>query len=136
MRDGHVGKVEFVGNGAQRGNKQDLRPRSLPRLARRSMRGGVGLKDRTKARFAPLRMGRFPRSFETRLRVGVLGVEELHGKYAAVFRDLFIESNPGPVKAAMAVKGWLADELRLPLVPMMEENRKKLFATLKQAGLT
>ena len=62
--------------------------------------------------------------------------EELHGKYAEVFRDLFIESNPGPVKAAMAAKGWLADELRLPLVPMMEENRKKLFATLKQAGLT
>jgi hypothetical protein len=28
--------------------------------------------------------------------------EELHGKYASVFRDLFIESNPGPVKAAMA----------------------------------
>ena len=61
--------------------------------------------------------------------------EELHQKYAAVFRDLFIESNPGPVKAAMAAKGWLADELRLPLVPITEASRGKLFRTLKEAGL-
>ncbi|MCX6936092.1 MAG: 4-hydroxy-tetrahydrodipicolinate synthase [Verrucomicrobia bacterium] len=60
---------------------------------------------------------------------------ELHAKYAAVFRDLFIESNPGPVKAAMAAKGWLAEELRLPLVPITEANRQKLFATLQEAGL-
>lgn len=61
--------------------------------------------------------------------------EELHEKYAGVFRDLFIESNPGPVKAAMAAKGWLADELRLPLVPINEGSREKLFRTLKEAGL-
>jgi len=61
--------------------------------------------------------------------------EELHQKYAAVFRDLFIESNPGPVKAAMAAKGWLADELRLPLVPITEASRERLFRTLKEAGL-
>ena len=61
--------------------------------------------------------------------------EELDRKYAAVFRDLFVESNPGPVKAAMAAKGWLADELRLPLVPISEPSRQKLFASLQQAGL-
>jgi 4-hydroxy-tetrahydrodipicolinate synthase len=61
--------------------------------------------------------------------------EELDCKYAAVFRDLFVESNPGPVKAAMAAKGWLAEELRLPLVPISEPSRQKLFATLQQAGL-
>jgi len=61
--------------------------------------------------------------------------EELNQKYAGVFRDLFIESNPGPVKAAMAAKGWLADELRLPLVPITEGSREKLFRTLKAAGL-
>ena len=61
--------------------------------------------------------------------------EELHQKYAGVFRDLFIESNPGPVKAAMAAKGWLADELRLPLVSITEASREKLFRTLKEAGL-
>lgn len=61
--------------------------------------------------------------------------EELEQKYAGIFRDLFIESNPGPVKAAMAAKGWLAEELRLPLVPITEASRQKLFATLKEAGL-
>ena len=61
--------------------------------------------------------------------------EELNHKYAGVFRDLFIESNPGPVKAAMAAKGWLADELRLPLVPITQASRDKLFRTLKEAGL-
>jgi len=61
--------------------------------------------------------------------------EELHQRYAGVFRDLFIESNPGPVKAAMAAKGWLADELRLPLVSITESSREKLFRTLKEAGL-
>jgi len=62
--------------------------------------------------------------------------EELDRNYASVFRDLFIESNPGPVKAAMAAKGWLVDELRLPLVPITETSRQKLFATLKEAGLS
>jgi len=62
--------------------------------------------------------------------------EELHEKYSGIFRDLFIESNPAPVKAAMAAKGWLAEELRLPLVPITEGSRRKLFATLKGAGLS
>ena len=62
--------------------------------------------------------------------------EEIHQKYSGVFRDLFIESNPAPVKAAMAAKGWLAEELRLPLVPITEGSRRKLFATLKEAGLS
>jgi len=36
----------------------------------------------------------------------------------------------------MAAKGWLVDELRLPLVPITEVSRQKLFATLKEAGLS
>lgn len=61
--------------------------------------------------------------------------EELDRKYSTVFRDLFVESNPGPIKAAMAAKGWLAEEFRLPLVPIQESSRQKLFTTLQQAGL-
>jgi len=61
--------------------------------------------------------------------------DELHQKYAGVFRDILSESNPGPVKAAMAAKGWLADELRLPLVSITEASREQLFRTLKEAGL-
>jgi 4-hydroxy-tetrahydrodipicolinate synthase len=69
------------------------------------------------------------------LRKDWKNAEELDRKFSTVFRDLFLESNPGPIKAAMAAKGWLAEELRLPLVPISEPSRQKLFATLQQAGL-
>jgi 4-hydroxy-tetrahydrodipicolinate synthase len=61
--------------------------------------------------------------------------EELHRKYYSVYTDIFIEANPGPIKAAMAAKGWLKDEVRLPLVSMNAGNREKLMATLKSAGI-
>jgi 4-hydroxy-tetrahydrodipicolinate synthase len=61
--------------------------------------------------------------------------EALHRKYYPVFTDLFLESNPAPIKAAMAAKGWISDEVRLPLVPMSAANREKLMLTLKKAGV-
>jgi 4-hydroxy-tetrahydrodipicolinate synthase len=61
--------------------------------------------------------------------------EQLHRKYYPVFRDLFIEANPVPVKAAVARQGWMSDEVRLPLVALQSQNRAKLEATLKQLGL-
>jgi 4-hydroxy-tetrahydrodipicolinate synthase len=50
-------------------------------------------------------------------------------------RDLFIESNPAPLKAAMAAMGLCSDELRLPLAQLVPENEKQLLATLSEAGL-
>ena len=48
----------------------------------------------------------------------------------------FIESNPGPAKAAMKMMGILeSDTLRPPLAPMTEGNREKLRAILKECGL-
>jgi 4-hydroxy-tetrahydrodipicolinate synthase len=48
----------------------------------------------------------------------------------------FIESNPGPAKAAMKMMGILeSDTLRPPLAPMTEANREKLRAILKECGL-
>jgi len=47
-----------------------------------------------------------------------------------LFRDLFIESNPIPLKAAMAHMGLLEDELRLPLTPMSDGLRGGLVETL------
>jgi 4-hydroxy-tetrahydrodipicolinate synthase len=61
--------------------------------------------------------------------------ETLHRKYYPAFCDLFIESNPVPVKAALAAKGWMSDEARLPLAPLSAASREKLFATLRQAGV-
>jgi 4-hydroxy-tetrahydrodipicolinate synthase len=61
--------------------------------------------------------------------------EKLHRKYYPLFRDFFIEPNPVPVKFAMARKGWMTPDVRLPLVPMQPKTQAQLEATLKQVGL-
>jgi 4-hydroxy-tetrahydrodipicolinate synthase len=58
-------------------------------------------------------------------------VEEL----APLVRDLFIESNPVPVKTALALMGKITAEVRPPLAPLEEANRQKLEETLRACGL-
>jgi 4-hydroxy-tetrahydrodipicolinate synthase len=58
-------------------------------------------------------------------------VEEL----APLCRDLFLESNPVPVKTALALMHKLREEVRLPLAPMEFETRVKLEATLRACRL-
>lgn len=65
----------------------------------------------------------------------VAGAQKLHAKYYPIFKDLFIETNPVPVKAALAMMGVMAEEYRLPLVPMAAANRDKLAKTLKACGV-
>ena len=60
---------------------------------------------------------------------------QLHQKFYPVFKDLFIESNPVPVKAVLAMKGLIEEEYRLPLVAMTAKNKELLKATLKTAGI-
>ena len=52
-----------------------------------------------------------------------------------MFKDLFIETNPVPVKAALAMLGQIQEEYRLPLVPLSPKNRQTLQATLTACGL-
>jgi 4-hydroxy-tetrahydrodipicolinate synthase len=59
----------------------------------------------------------------------------LHQKYYPLFKDLFIETNPVPVKAALAMMGQIEEEYRLPLVPMSAKNREVLRATMKAVGV-
>lgn len=61
--------------------------------------------------------------------------EQLHRKFYPLFRDLFIEANPVPVKAAIARQGWMTEDVRLPLVPLQPQSRAKLEGTLKTFGL-
>ena len=58
-----------------------------------------------------------------------------HAKFYPVFKDLFIETNPVPVKAALAMMGMMEEEYRLPLVAMSATNREKLRKTLKACGV-
>lgn len=60
---------------------------------------------------------------------------QLHQKFYPVFKDLFIETNPVPVKAVLAMKGVIEEEYRLPLVAMSAKNKETLRATLKTAGV-
>lgn len=59
----------------------------------------------------------------------------LHARLFPLFKDLFIETNPIPIKAALAMAGHIEETYRLPLVPMSETNRKQLRKTLETLGL-
>jgi len=60
---------------------------------------------------------------------------KLHDRFYPLFKDLFIETNPIPVKAALAMMGVIEDELRLPMVPISARSRDVLRATLKSCGV-
>ena len=60
---------------------------------------------------------------------------KLHDKFYPLFKDLFIETNPLPVKAALAMMGLIHEEFRLPLVHMSNKNRETLRATMKLCGV-
>jgi 4-hydroxy-tetrahydrodipicolinate synthase len=59
----------------------------------------------------------------------------IHQKMYPLFKDLFIETNPVPVKAAMAMLGFCDEEYRLPLVRMSAGNRATLKAAMKATGV-
>jgi 4-hydroxy-tetrahydrodipicolinate synthase len=48
---------------------------------------------------------------------------------------LFCESNPIPIKAALALRGAMLDGVRLPLLPLTAPNRERLKVALKEFGL-
>jgi 4-hydroxy-tetrahydrodipicolinate synthase len=60
---------------------------------------------------------------------------KLHNKCYPLFKDLFLETNPIPVKTALAMLGVIEEEFRLPLVAMSLKNRETLKSTLKACGL-
>ena len=60
---------------------------------------------------------------------------KIHARFYPLFKDLFVETNPIPVKTALAMLGRIEEEFRLPLVPMSLNNRATLKATLKSCGL-
>ena len=57
--------------------------------------------------------------------------ETLHRKMLALFKDLFIEPNPVPAKTALAWRGAISAEVRLPLCEMTEVNQARLRKTLE-----
>ena len=60
---------------------------------------------------------------------------QLHLKYYPLFRDLFIDTNPVPIKAAMAMAGLTREVYRLPLCAMSDKLKDQLRQTLKSLSL-
>jgi 4-hydroxy-tetrahydrodipicolinate synthase len=65
----------------------------------------------------------------------VVEARTLHFRFSKLFDALFIETNPIPIKAAMAIKGMIKEEYRLPLCPMSDVNRKKLIEAMSKTAI-
>ncbi len=59
----------------------------------------------------------------------------IHERLLELMKLNFVESNPIPVKAALALMGLCEESFRLPLVPPAEATREKLRAALRELGL-
>ena len=80
----------------------------------------------------PKQVGDMVRAF---LAGRAIEAEQMHRQLYPLFRDLFIEANPVPIKTALARQGWMTEEVRLPLVPLQSQNRGRLEVTLEKYGL-
>jgi 4-hydroxy-tetrahydrodipicolinate synthase len=58
----------------------------------------------------------------------------LNRQLTPIFKALFIETSPIPVKAALAMTGMIEEVYRLPLTPMNSSNRAKLEQVLTESG--
>jgi len=72
---------------------------------------------------------------QTALKGDFAMAREIHRRYFPLMEANFVESNPIPVKAAMALMGLLEPVYRLPLVPPKEENLLKIRKALEVTGL-
>ena len=80
-----------------------------------------------------------PRPVAEMVRAALAGdwnaAQALHRKYYRLFTDLFLDTNPVPVKAALAMQGKVEETYRLPLCAMPAALRQKLADTLRQLDL-
>jgi 4-hydroxy-tetrahydrodipicolinate synthase len=80
-----------------------------------------------------------PRQLKSMLEAHAAGkvqeAGEIHLKLWPLFKTLFLEVNPTPVKKALEIMGLCRDEVRLPLAPVSSKTARALEATLKEVGL-
>ena len=65
----------------------------------------------------------------------IAGAGELQCRLLPLINCLFSEVNPIPAKAAVAAMGFGQEYIRMPLTPMEEPNRAKLFAEMRKQGI-
>ena len=80
-----------------------------------------------------------PREVSELTRLSLTGqlteARDLNRRLAPVFKAMFIESNPIPVKAGLAMLGLIEEQYRLPLTRMSDPNRHQLERVLREAGV-
>ena len=93
--------------------------------------GGVGI--------ISVASNEIPREMAEMTRLALAGdwvaARRIQNKFVALMQANFIESNPMPVKAVLAMMGKIEEVYRLPMVPMKKETRAKLEAIAAEAGL-
>ena len=93
--------------------------------------GGVGI--------ISVASNEIPREMAQMTRLALAGdweaARKIQNKFLALMQANFIESNPMPVKAVLAMMGKIEEVYRLPMVPMKKETRAKLEAIAAEAGL-
>ncbi len=65
----------------------------------------------------------------------IVKAREIHYKLEPINKAMFIETNPIPVKTALAMMGKIKEEFRLPLCEMSQANKEKLAEVLRSYGL-
>jgi len=80
-----------------------------------------------------------PKEMSTLVRLALAGdftkALEMHREYYQLFNDMFIDTNPIPVKAAMTMMGRINEIYRLPLCKLSADGRQTLSRTLQSAGV-
>jgi len=61
--------------------------------------------------------------------------KDIHYSLLPIFKIIFIDTNPVPIKYALSLTGAIEESYRLPLCPMEEGAKAKLRDTLKRAGV-
>ncbi len=93
--------------------------------------GGTGVIS-VASNLVPDRMAKF---VQAALKGDWDAARRMHYELLPLFRAIFIETNPIPIKAAMAMKGMVSETYRLPMCPMAPKNRESLESTLKAMKL-
>ncbi len=93
--------------------------------------GGVGVISVT-ANIVPAEMAEMMNLAE---RGDYSGARKIHEKIYPLHGAMFMETNPGPVKAALSLMGKCSDQVRLPLSQMLPQNLEKLKRVMRESGL-
>jgi 4-hydroxy-tetrahydrodipicolinate synthase len=93
--------------------------------------GGHGVIT-TVGNLVPAEMAKLVRAFGSG---DLAGARSLHYRLLPLIDAIFRETNPIPVKAAVAMQGLCSERIRLPLTSISDENRERLRVVMKEIGL-